>query len=104
VLIDARGVAKVCDFNLARVVCNTNKYDLQEWTMTGGVGSYRYMAPELYVRAHEDTNYAIYGQACDVYSAAMVIYFMVTGDRPFATLSPIRYRLFATLSPTLHYN
>jgi len=45
--------------------------------MTGETGSYRFMAPEVY--RHED-----YALPVDVYSFAMIIYYMVAGEPPFA--------------------
>ena len=51
--------------------------DRQERVLTGKVGSYRYMAPEvLQERCHYD------GKA-DVYSATMVLWFWLSGEAPF---------------------
>ena len=51
--------------------------DRQERVLTGKVGSYRYMAPEVVQeRCHYD------GKA-DVYSATMVLWFWLSGEAPF---------------------
>lgn len=49
--------------------------------MTGGTGSYAYMAGEIL--RHEP-----YNVTADVYSLAMVMYEMLSGRRPFAKLDP----------------
>lgn len=41
ILIDKKGNAKICDFNLAREVGPRER--MAGWLMTGGIGSYRYM-------------------------------------------------------------
>lgn len=41
ILIDKKGNAKLCDFNLAREIGPRER--MAGWLMTGGVGSYRYM-------------------------------------------------------------
>jgi serine/threonine protein kinase len=54
-----------------------------EYKMTGGTGSYLYMAGEIF--RHEPYN----GKA-DVYSFAMIFYEMVALRRPFRGVDPIR--------------
>ena len=49
--------------------------------MTGGTGSYLYMAPEIF-------RYEPYNTKADIYSLAMVIYEMLAGHRPFEHLAP----------------
>lgn len=51
--------------------------------MTGGTGSYLYMAGE--VCRHEP-----YNDKVDVYSFAMILYEMVTGERPFRGMAPVK--------------
>jgi serine/threonine protein kinase len=46
------------------------------YTMTGGVGSWRYMAPE--VARHQK-----YTEKVDVYAFALILYFMSSGRQPF---------------------
>eukprot|EP00892_Ulva_mutabilis_P012550 jgi/Ulvmu1/9668/UM055_0006.1 len=54
----------------------------QQFQMTGGTGSYTFMAGEIF--RHEP-----YNAKADVYSFAMVLYEMLAGERPFARLDPI---------------
>ena len=49
--------------------------------MSGGTGSYLYMAPEVF-------RYEPYNVKADIYSLAMVIYEMLAGHRPFEHLAP----------------
>ena len=49
--------------------------------MTGGTGSYSYMAPEIF-------RHLPYNAKADVYSLAMVMYEMLSGRRPFLKLDP----------------
>jgi len=65
---------KVADFGISKL---TSSGFCSEYTrMTGGVGSLRYMAPEV-VR-HEQ-----YTEKADIYSAALILYFMSSGRAPF---------------------
>lgn len=65
---------KITDFGISKltsmsVCCDPTK-------MTGGVGSLRYMAPEV-VR-HEQ-----YNEKADIYSTGLILYFMSSGRDPF---------------------
>eukprot|EP00892_Ulva_mutabilis_P001691 jgi/Ulvmu1/11522/UM078_0011.1 len=53
----------------------------EAYRMTGGTGSYSYMAPEVF--RHEP-----YNAKADVYSLAMVMYEMLAGRRPFVKVDP----------------
>lgn len=48
--------------------------------MTGETGSYRFMAPEVF--RHEN-----YDETVDVYSYGMILYYLVTTQPPWPTLS-----------------
>ena len=50
--------------------------------MTALAGTYQYMAPEI---VKGDSNY---GTKADVYSGTMVLYFLITGTRPFEAVAP----------------
>jgi len=47
-----------------------------DWTNTGGIGSWRYMAPEV-------TRHQAYTEAADIYSFALILYFLSCGRTPF---------------------
>ena len=68
---------KVSDFGISRLMAR----ECDQYAMTGGVGSYRYMAPEV-VR-HE-----AYDQKVDIYAYGLIIYFMSSGRQPFHQLGP----------------
>jgi len=91
VLISAEDTIKITDFGLAKFVPIKNKFLEDKFTMTGETGSYRFMAPEVY--RHEP-----YNQAVDVYSYALIIYWMFSGVRPFANITdPVEAVKFASL-------
>mmetsp|Transcript_22947 Transcript_22947/g.32054 ORF Transcript_22947/g.32054 Transcript_22947/m.32054 type:complete len:127 (+) Transcript_22947:64-444(+) len=47
--------------------------------MTGETGSYRFMAPEVYRREY-------YTETVDIYSYAMIFYYLLSGRPPWPTL------------------
>lgn len=63
---------KVTDFGISKFVerCPEAPY------MSGGVGTWRYMAPE--VARHE-----VYSDRADIFSFALIMWFMCTGRQPF---------------------
>mmetsp|Transcript_19750 Transcript_19750/g.33936 ORF Transcript_19750/g.33936 Transcript_19750/m.33936 type:complete len:305 (-) Transcript_19750:485-1399(-) len=75
ILLDDKGVAKLCDFGLSRVKIDT-------LAMTRDVGSPLWMAPEV-----------LSGEACkqagDVYAFAITTWEVLTGKVPFAGLNPM---------------
>lgn len=68
VLQDEAGHLKVTDFGLSKIV---QRNDIG-YKMTGGTGSYRYMAPEVYRRE-------AYGKSIDVFSFALIVHEMFQG-------------------------
>lgn len=68
VLQDEAGHLKVTDFGLSKIV---QEKDFG-YKMTGGTGSYRYMAPEVYRRES-------YGKSVDVFSFALIVHEMFQG-------------------------
>lgn len=91
VLITAEDTIKITDFGLAKFVPIKNKFLEDKFTMTGETGSYRFMAPEVY--RHEP-----YNQAVDVYSYALICYWLFSGVRPFANITdPIKAVKFAAI-------
>jgi serine/threonine protein kinase len=69
VLQDEAGRLKVIDFGLSKL---SQEKDTQGYKMTGGTGSYRYMAPEVYRRES-------YGKSVDVFSFALIVHEMLQG-------------------------
>lgn len=57
-------------------VNHTQLSEMAASTMTGGVGSWRYMAPEV-------TRYQNYNEKVDIYSFALILFFMSCGRQPF---------------------
>jgi serine/threonine-protein kinase len=73
------GRVKVADFGLAKAVSADTQH-----TATGGViiGTVSYLAPELVVDGTSDAR-------ADVYAAGVVLYELLTGEKPHAGESPI---------------
>ncbi|CAK9134415.1 unnamed protein product [Ilex paraguariensis] len=69
VLQDEAGRLKVTDFGLSKIAQEKDAYG---YKMTGGTGSYRYMAPEVYRRES-------YGMSVDVFSFALLVHEMFLG-------------------------
>mmetsp|Transcript_75198 Transcript_75198/g.220447 ORF Transcript_75198/g.220447 Transcript_75198/m.220447 type:complete len:443 (-) Transcript_75198:13-1341(-) len=74
---------KVADFGISKMTrrksskaFKTKDAALEHFKMTGGIGSWRYMAPEV-VR-HED-----YNEKVDIFSFALILFFMSSGKDPF---------------------
>ncbi|RWR91727.1 Protein kinase domain-containing protein [Cinnamomum micranthum f. kanehirae] len=70
ILQDEAGRLKITDFGLSKITLEKESYGA--YKMTGGTGSYRYMAPEVYRRES-------YGKHVDVFSFALVVYEMFYG-------------------------
>ncbi|KAF8379510.1 hypothetical protein HHK36_028948 [Tetracentron sinense] len=69
VLQDGAGHLKVTDFGLSKIAQEKDAYG---YKMTGGTGSYRYMAPEVFRRES-------YGKSVDVFSFALLVHEMFQG-------------------------
>jgi ankyrin repeat protein/tRNA A-37 threonylcarbamoyl transferase component Bud32 len=91
VLISSEDTIKVSDFGLAKYYPQKNRFLNDRYSMTGETGSYRYMAPEVF--KHEP-----YNEKVDVYSYALVMYWLFSGFRPFTNIAdPVSAVKFAAL-------
>ncbi|EED90828.1 predicted protein, partial [Thalassiosira pseudonana CCMP1335] len=81
-LIDFSGTLKIADFGLAKIRPNPETNEQEAFMMTGETGSYRFMAPEVF--RHEE-----YTETVDVYSYAMIFYYMLRGIPPWSGLSGV---------------
>ena len=79
-LIDFSGTLKITDFGLAKVRPDPKMKDAQQFRMTGETGSYRFMAPEVF--RHEQ-----YTETVDIYSFAMIFYYLISGRPPWPSFS-----------------
>jgi|TARA_B110000259_G_C13904774_1_gene358352 serine/threonine protein kinase len=70
-MIDRFNNVKLTDLGLSRHMPETSAYKL-----TGGTGTIRYMAPEVYLGKH-------YNLKADVYSLGFILYYIFTGVKPF---------------------
>lgn len=75
-IIDESNELKVGDFGLSKLIKVKNVHEV--FKLTGETGSYRYMAPEVFL--HESYNTKV-----DVFSFAMILYEMFEGAAPFAS-------------------
>ncbi|XP_028774557.1 serine/threonine-protein kinase STY17 isoform X2 [Neltuma alba] len=75
-LMDENEVVKVADFGVARV-------QTQSGVMTAETGTYRWMAPEV-------IEHKPYDQKADVFSFGIALWELLTGELPYAYLSPLQ--------------
>mmetsp|Transcript_427 Transcript_427/g.1029 ORF Transcript_427/g.1029 Transcript_427/m.1029 type:complete len:689 (-) Transcript_427:196-2262(-) len=78
-LIDHSGTLKISDFGLSKIRPDPNKKHEDTFTMTGETGSYRFMAPEVFL--HKE-----YNETVDVYSYAMILFYLYVGRPPWPSL------------------
>lgn len=78
-LIDHSGVLKISDFGLSKVRPDPAKQESDKFVMTGETGSYRFMAPEVFRHQH-------YTEVVDVYSFAMIFFYILVGRPPWPHL------------------
>nr|GMC67705.1 serine/threonine-protein kinase STY17-like [Ipomoea batatas] len=72
-------VVKVADFGVARVQAQTG-------VMTAETGTYRWMAPEV-------IEHKPYDHKADVFSFGIVVWELLTGEIPYAFLTPLQAAL-----------
>jgi len=85
ILVDDNGHARLCDFGMARLLEGTNT-----GSSTGGHGTIRWMAPELFVLDEVEENNLTFAPkpttASDIYSFGCVCFELYTGRYPFWNL------------------
>lgn len=82
ILMDEHMYPRICDFGLARFMPDPETIRAQA-QMTGACGTCRYMAPEVANPPETDDGSPSYDQKVDVFSYAMIIYHVLTGQKPF---------------------
>ena len=83
ILLDRRGRVRVADFGLAKLTSSKGGDDESAITMTGYlVGSPHYISPEQAQGARADLR-------SDIYALGVVLYEMLSGERPFSGSTPI---------------
>jgi len=80
-LLNRSGEVKVTDFGISKLLAprapgGGPSSDDKPVVMSGGVGTWRYMAPEV-------VRYEQYTDRVDIYSYALILWFMCTGRQPF---------------------
>lgn len=68
---------KVADLGISKVLEGRGDLSDRGYKMTGGVGSWRYMAPE--VLRHQQ-----YNEKVDIFAFALIMYFISSGQQPFS--------------------
>eukprot|EP00051_Salpingoeca_urceolata_P003512 m.58315 g.58315 ORF g.58315 m.58315 type:complete len:324 (-) comp12857_c1_seq1:55-1026(-) len=89
-MLNSQGTLKVTDFGISKSIRrikqspkasrSNSRKEFEPYVMTGVTGSKRYMAPEVY-RSEQ------YDESVDIFSFAMVAWYMHTGERPFRTMN-----------------
>ncbi|CAJ1406070.1 unnamed protein product [Effrenium voratum] len=74
------GISKIMAFRPEEGPMNMKRANSSLSTMTLGVGTYTYMAPEV-VRTHN------YTEKVDIYSFALIMFYLSSGKRPFYTFA-----------------
>jgi len=103
--------AKVCDFGTSRFVTSAlqpSEFDVEAMgtesvalsaTMTTGVGTVLWMAPELFVMGTK------YKQDIDVYSYGVIMWELLTREIPWSEITETQYiRFYSALSTALENN
>lgn len=75
ILLTTDNRLKITDFGLSKFIPSKNKNMNDKFAMTGETGSYRFMAPEVF--RHEAYNLKV-----DVYSFALIVFWIYSGVRP----------------------
>lgn len=78
ILIDIRNSVKLCDFNTSLILKNGEEKEnvLIDLVVPSLIGTRPYMAPEIIKGCHK-------GYSCDIWSAGITLYQMLTGKFPF---------------------
>lgn len=69
ILLSSDGTVKICDFGISKLMT------IEEQTMTRGLGSQKFMAPEI---LNEEDNY---DEKVDVYSFGVVVFFVLSSGQ-----------------------
>jgi serine/threonine protein kinase len=88
VLLSADYKIKICDFGFSGPI---NGRQIGDDYLTTKLGTYRYMAPEIFRTKRYD------GAKVDVFSCGIMLFIMVTGDYPpfdTAKLDDVKYAEF----------
>ncbi|CAJ1950265.1 unnamed protein product [Cylindrotheca closterium] len=101
IAFDRNGTVKLFDFGLARGFHSSpSKGTSPLWKYTSAVGSPRYMAPEVALGLP-------YNELCDVYSFSLLLWELLSLQKPFQHLSPVSMRESVFLSkerPRIHWS
>ena len=90
IMIDRFNNVKLTDFGLCRYMPESSQFKL-----TGGTGTIRYMAPEVYMRRH-------YNLKVDVYSLGFILYYIFTGSKPFNEYNTSTIRTYMENDALIH--
>lgn len=83
ILLDRRGVVKIADFGLAKMIGGAEEALMTGLTQTGwSMGTPHYMAPEQWEQPD------LVDHRADIYALGVVFYEMLTGERPAGVFEP----------------
>eukprot|EP00899_Mesostigma_viride_P009800 jgi/Mesvir1/18821/Mv06929-RA.1 len=81
IMLSDSGRLKVADFGLSKLIKPNPQRCNEKYLMTGETGSYRYMAPEVFLHRP-------YTKSVDVYSFAVILWELFEGHMVFSQWSP----------------
>lgn len=83
ILLTSDNRVKITDFGLSKFIAKRGDDQTDKYKMTGETGSYRFMAPEVF-------QHKTYNEKVDVYSYAVIVYWVFSGYKPYGSFpSPI---------------
>mmetsp|Transcript_5344 Transcript_5344/g.6229 ORF Transcript_5344/g.6229 Transcript_5344/m.6229 type:complete len:319 (-) Transcript_5344:1501-2457(-) len=77
ILLTSDNRVKITDFGLSKFIAKRGDEQNDKYQMTGETGSYRFMAPEVF-------QHKTYNEKVDVYSYAVIVYWIFSGYKPYA--------------------